>query len=236
MKHLKKTLLACAAGVTLLGAGSVQAGFSFGDSNFNFGNGYYLYGANPYWGGPAYGAPAWGPVYRPGVWAPPAYGYPWLSSFDRSTMKHRRQEQMSDHHEAMNDLRDMMYTDQGFDRTKAVQIARKIEATSGESLTGNFHPGSVVTTGSHTTLALLNNQEAFKANAQALQAAAAALAEELAKRPTAEEGAIYLPKERAYGKEEPETEAVSPQIWEKFTALSDTCVACHSNFRGRGWW
>jgi len=94
----------------------------------------------------------------------------------------------------------------------------------------------VVTTGSHTTLALLNNQEAFKANAQALQAAAAALAEELAKRPTAEEGAIYLPKERAYGKEEPETEAVSPKIWEKFNALSETCVACHSNFRGRGWW
>lgn len=180
--------------------------------------------------------PGFVPLYRPWGWGPGAYGVPWLSRYDRSAMTHRRQRTMDDHDDAMNELRDMMYSDKGFDRTKAIQIARKIEATSGETLIANFQPGSVRTFGSHTTLALLGNRETFKAHAKALQAAAADLAEELAKRPSADEDAVQLPKERAYGREEPETETVSPKIWDKFNALSNTCVNCHNNFRGRGWW
>ena len=191
--------------------------------------------AAPAAGGP-YAGPVFVPLYRPWGWGPGAYGIPWLNRYDRSTITHRRQRTMSEHDKAMNELRDMMYTDQGFDRTRAVQIVRKIEATSGESLISNFHPGSIRSMGSHTTLALLGNQETFKAHAKALQAAAADLAEELAKSPTAEEGAIYLTKGPAYGREAPEQVAVSPEIWKKFNALSDTCVNCHHNFRGRGWW
>lgn len=228
MRKLNKTLIACAIGLGL--AGGVNA-FSF---SVDDDDGYYAPYATPGWGGPG-----WGPgYYNPWVAPPTGFWYPPLPSYDRSQMKRGRQRRMDNFDDAMNELRDMLYGGADFERTRAIQIARKIEATSGHALTGNFHPGSVVTTGSRTTTALWGNEEAFKANAEALRLSAGALADELAKRPTEEQGAVYLSKRsEEYGrKKDYEEVPVSPQIWKKFNALSDTCVACHSAFRGRGWW
>lgn len=233
MRNPRKALLACVVGLALSSAGSLQA-FSFSiDDDDDY----------PYWGapvaGPGWGAPAWGPgYYRPWVAPPAHFWYPRLPSYDRSRMKQGRQRQMDNFDDAMNDLRDMLYGGADFDRTRAIQLTRKIEATSGHALTGNFHPGAVVTTGSRTSPALWGNEEAFKANAEALRNAAGALADELAKKPSEEQGAVYLSqRSEEFGRNKEYNEVpVSPQIWKKFNTLSDSCVACHSAFRGPSWW
>ena len=222
MKIFTRPLIACALGLSL--AGGVQA-FSFGDSNFSFGDDNW----RPYYGGP-YGAPGWGNA------PPPGYFQPQLPSYDRQVMRMRRQAQMNDHNEAMDDLGRMLYGKQGFDRTKAVQMARSIEGAAGDVMLGNFHPGAVATSGSHTSPALWANQAAFKANADALKAAAGALADELSKSPSAEEGALMLKPARAIGSsEQPAPVAVSPAIWDKFNELNQVCSNCHRGFRGPSW-
>ena len=166
MRNLRKTLFACAtAGLTALGASNVQA-FSF---SIDDDDDYY----RPYWGAP-YGGPGWG---APPAWGAPAYFEPWvtppqrfwyprLPNYDRSRMKQERQRDMGNFDSVMNELRDMLYGNADFDRTRAIQLARKIEATSGQAMTGNFHPGAVVTMGSHTSPKLWGNEEAFRANAE----------------------------------------------------------------------
>lgn len=237
MRSIKRSLVTGAVGLALMSVSNVQA-FSF---SIDDDDDYY----RPYWGAP-YGAPAWGAP--PGWNAPPAQFQPWvtppqnfwyprLPSYDRSKMKQGRQRHMGDFDDAMNELRDMLYGSADFDRTRAIQITRKIEATSGQAMTGNFHPGAVVTMGSRTSPNLWGNEEAFQGNAEALKAAAGAFAEELVKKPSEAEGAIYLSRRSAkFGKpNERVEEPVSPQIWKKFNELSDTCVACHSSFRGPAW-
>lgn len=236
MQHLKRNLLIGGFSLALLGAGQALA-FSF---SFDDDDDYY----HPGWGVP-YAPPGWAGAQQ---WAPPAnlqpwnsppqqYWYPRLPSYDRSVMRQNRQRQMSNFDDAMNELRDMLYGNADFDRTRAIQLARKIEATSGRALAGNFHPGSVATAGSHTSPRLWGNEEAFKANTESLKTAAGVFAEELGKRPTDEEGAVYLSqRSEKFGKAGQRKEVpVSPQIWKKFNELSDTCVACHSVFRGPGW-
>jgi cytochrome c556 len=214
MRYIKNTLLTFLV-FFFMGMSSAQAfSFDFGDDD-----------DYPYWGHP----------YSPWV-APPAYYYPRIPSYDRSTMVRNRQENMGTHDETMNELRELLYGRYGFDRAVAIKLARKIELISGTALTGNFHPGAVADFRSRTTTALWGNEQAFKANAQALQAAAKDLAKELEKQPSTEEGAIYLPKRSiSYNREESEMVPVSAGIWEKFNVLSNACESCHRGFRGSNW-
>lgn len=221
MKITNQPMAAAIAGTLLLGAGAVHAfSFDIGDDND------YYY---PYYGGmPAYAPP-------PGYYLPPR-----LPSYDRSVMKMQRQNMMDDHRDALNELSAMLYGGKGFDRTEAVQLARRIEAGSGITLLRNFHPGSLVTSGSRALPSIWSNQEAFKANAEALKGAAGALAEALAKTPS-EKDAIMLPRRNAVFDCKDDDKActqvpVDPSVWAKFNDLSATCEACHAGFRGFGWW
>ncbi len=214
MQYIQNTLLTLLV-FFFMGINSAQAfSFNFGDDD---------------------DYPHWGYSYSPWV-APPVYYYPRIPSYDRSTMVRNRQRIMDTHDETMNELNELLYGRYGFDRAVAIKLARKIVRTSGASLTGNFHPDSVSTFSSRTSPALWGNEQTFKANAQALQAAAIDLAKELEKQPTAEEGAINLPKRSiAFGRDEPETVNVSAGIWEKFNTLSNVCVSCHRGFRRPNW-
>lgn len=204
----------------LMGIGIAHAfSFDFGDDDDDY----------PYWR-------YWGPAYNPWMAPPPYAYYPRLRSFDRSTMVRNRQRSMDAHGTTMRRLHGILYGSSGFDRAQAIKLARKIEMTSGLVLTGNFHPGSVAAYRSNTTPALWGNEQAFRANAQALQATANALAKELEKQPSAEQGAVYLSTRRSrFDREKPGSVAVSPGIWEKYNALSNICVSCHRGFRGRDW-
>ena len=246
MQRIRKTLLATLLGLALGSAGTVHAGFSFGDSNFSFGDDDDWWGpgwGNPYWGspygGPGWGDPrwnsgggrGWGPGYAPayGPWGAGPYGMPpRLGSFDRTKMRLDRQRQMSNHDDAMEELGDMLYGRYRFEREKAIELAREIEAGAGHALVRNFHPGSIATDESHASPAFWGNEATFKANADALKTAAAALAEELARRPTDEEGAVYSDHGRG-------DEPVSPDIWAKFNDVANACRACHATFRGPKW-
>ena len=86
---------------------------------------------------------------------------------------------------------------------------------------------------SRTTRSLWGNEEMFKASAVKMQQAAKALAAELAKKPSKEEGAVYLRAERQGLDDSTATAAVSPQLKNTFDALSNTCNECHRNFRSQ---
>lgn len=214
MQYIKNVLLSLIV-FFFMGAGSAQAfSFNFGDDD-----------DYPYWGYP----------YSPWV-APPAYYFPRISSFERSSMVRNRQRTMDRHDETMAQLNELLYGRYGFDRAVAIKLARNIELSSGSALTGNFHPASVTTFSSRMAPTLWGNEQAFKANAQALQAAANDLAKELEKQPTAEQGAVYLPqRSTSYDREKPQTIAVSAKIWEKFNTLSNVCASCHRSFRRPNW-
>ena len=184
--------------------------FDFGDNNYH-----------PYWGNP---------YFRP---ISPYYFVPQLNTFDRSTLIRRRQEQMNRNANAMDELEEMLYGNYGFDRAEAIKLAKRIELTSGQALSSNFHPGAVRDMNSHTTPAYWGNEETFRANALTLQKAASELAKELEKQPTAEEGAVYLNKR--WARNENDQTAVSPAIWDKYNNLSNTCSGCHRSFRGPSW-
>lgn len=207
-------------GVLTLGIGSALA-FSFGSDD-----------DDDWWRYSYYGNPN-----QPWVAPNGMMFYPRLPYFERQEMVDRRHYQMNRRFNAMNELGDMLYGKGGFDRTEAIKIARLIEATSGHALTRDFHPGSIATYDSRTTLALWSSQDVFLANAQALQAAAKALAEELAKKPTEKEGAVMLPKRsNQYGKPSTEKVAVSPAVWEKFNEVQNVCDHCHRSYRGFRRW
>jgi len=220
MQYLKWTLLILLATLLIASSTALAFSFDFGDDD-DF---YY----RPWWGGP-YAQP----YYQP--WRPYFYP-PQLPSFDRHEMVRERQNLMDDNMDAMEQLSELLYGKYGFDRAEAIRMARKIELTSGTALTRNFHPGAVRESGSRTTPGYWGNEQAFKANAEALKAAAADLARELAKQPKAEDGAVFLAPRFRDDNDAPEKTAVSPAIWEKFNTLSDTCESCHRGFRGRRWW
>lgn len=215
-----KVLITVAIGLLFLGISSALAfSFDFGDDDDDYWR--YAYRRNPN---------------QPWI-APNGYlFYPRLPYFERSRMVDNRQWQMGRRYDAMNQLGAMLYGRTGFDRVEAIRLARRIEATSGYALTDDFHPGAVATYGSRTTLALWGNQEAFQANAFALQQAAKVLAEEFAKQPTAEQSAVMLPTSTdRYGRPGAEKVAVSTGVWEKFNAVSNVCDSCHRGFRGYDW-
>jgi cytochrome c556 len=131
----------------------------------------------------------------------------------------------------MDQLSDLLSGRYGFDREKAIKLARRIEQTAGYALTRNFHPGAVIDSQSRTTRALWGNEEMFRQNAMILQTAAKALAEELSKEPTREQGAVYMRAQRKPGKHSASTISVSPLIWKKYSELSNTCYSCHRSYR-----
>ena len=176
MRYFKSTLFTLFT-FFFIGLSDAQAfSFDFGDDDY-----YYPPYAGPVynrWYGPPPG------YYRP---RPFFYRHPQLPSYDSSSMVRKRQRVMSEHDNTMNRLYDMLYGNYGFDRAEAVKLSRKIEVTSGSALTDNFHPGAVADYRSRTSPAFWGNEQTFKANAQALQAAAQDLAAELSKKP------IYFP-------------------------------------------
>ncbi len=213
MRKLKSIFTILALGVVFLATNPAQAfSFDFGDDDDD----YWYYS---YWGGQG----------RPWIAPNGMYFYPRLPYFERQRLIDRRQYQMGRHYNAMQQLGGMLYGREGFDRTEAIKLARRIEATAGRSLADDFHPGSIASYNSRTTLALWGNRQGFEANAEALKQAARALAEEFQKQPTAEEGGVMLPAADGRGEEKV---AVSPDVWDKFNALSEVCDSCHRGFRG----
>ena len=175
--------------------------------------------------------PGW--IEAPGQPAPKYGWYPQMRSFDRSRMVYYRQRQMQQLAAAMTRLQKQIAGRDEFDRKHAIQLANYIEGESGDELLRNYHPGSVMDDQSRTTRALWGNEDMFKAAAVKTQEAAKALAAELAKEPTKEEGAVFLRAKRAGPDEGAETAAVSPQLKNKFDALSNACNSCHRSFRSQ---
>jgi cytochrome c556 len=145
-------------------------------------------------------------------------------------MRQKRQRQMSNHGDAMEELGDMIYGRYRFEREEAIELARQIEAAAGPALIRNFHPGAIATDGSHTTPAFWGNEATFKANADGLKAAAGALADELEKG-LVQEGAGTTDGARGWRYEKP----VSPEVRNSFNRVANTCRACHATFRGPEW-
>lgn len=220
MKEINKNLFKLVLGLIILSAGAVHAfSFNFGDDDDDYWR--YAYRGNPN---------------QPWVAPNGMYFYPRLPYFTRSRMVDNRQAMMGRRHNAMQELGSMLYGRNGFDRAEAIKMARHIEATSGQNLTTDFHPGAIATYNSRTNLSLWGNQEAFRANALVLQQMAKALAEEFEKQPTAEQGAVYLPQRRdRFSQQSTEKVAVSADVWKKFNDLSNVCNSCHRGFRSYNW-
>lgn len=233
MRAIKKIVSAGLIGLALGAAGSAQAGFSFGNDDDDW------WGppgwGNPYWGAP-YAAPGWGnPAHVPWAAPPPYYLPPRLDSYDRSMMRLGRQRQMDRHSDAMDELGDMIYGRYRFEREEALALARQIEAGAGAALMRNFHPGAIATDGSHTTPAFWGNEATFKANADALQAAARALADELEKGLVAAEEVDEAAQESRYNRRWRDEEPVPSEVRKKFNQVANACRACHATFRGPEW-
>lgn len=164
----------------------------------------------------------------------PRYGYyPQMKSIDRSRMVYYRQRQMQNLASAMTRLRDQISGRDDFDRAHTIKLAEYIASQSGDSLLRNYHPGSVMDDDSRTTRALWGNEELFKSSAAKTRDAAKALAAELAREPTKEQGAVYLRTDRRGRGADAETAAVSADLRNKFDELSNSCNSCHRSFRSQ---
>jgi len=241
MRTFKPFILASVTSIALAVPGSAAA---FGDS-FSFGDSWNPGASRSSWSTPnwgtSYSSPNWsrrgwsGPAYYP---PPPRQYYPRPSMYDRTQMKDNRQKQMSSHDDAMDSLADMLYGKFRFDRDDAIQRAREIETNSGQIMLHNFHPGAIATYGSNAAPTFWGNEDAFKSYADAMKVAATALAIELEKRPTAEEGAIYPGRSKGFDyrrQDGDQDKAISPEVFTKFHGLASTCQACHGYFRLPKW-
>ena len=194
-------------------------------------------GAQAYWGGP-WGDP-WG-----GPWGGPRSGpghYPYSGYNQAIDRTHERQQEMYDHRNAMRKVGRMLSGRNNFDRAEAVSLVREIEASAGENLTKLFKAGD--SQRSPLSRARIDDMETFKANADALKAAAGALANELEKQPSAEDvrtGQAYSPDRMRssyrgwrspYSYRRSEGKAVSSGVIDAYGKLVDTCSGCHANFR-----
>lgn len=142
---------------------------------------------------------------------------------------------MNRHSDAMDELGDMIYGRYRFERVEALELARQIEAGAGNALMRNFHPGAIATDGSHTTPAFWGNEATFKANAEALQAAAKTLADELEKGLQTAEETDEAAQEGRYQRRWRDEEPVPPEVRKKFNQVANACRACHATFRGPEW-
>ena len=221
MRFSLKTALAFPIVTLLIGMNSAMA-FSFGSDD-----------DDDWWRYSYYGNPN-----QPWVTPSGMMYYPRMPYFERNRMVDSRQWQMESKRRAMQEIGDMIYGQGGFDRTRAIQLARTIEATAGQALGKDFHPGSVASHRSRTTFSLWRHRDVFDANAAALKAAANDLAQELAKQPTVEEGAVML-KQRPddpYAQPTGKQVAVSGDVWAKYNEVSNICDHCHRDYRGPERW
>ncbi len=197
-------------------------------------------GAVAYWGGPwdgDWGGPGGGP------WGGGPY-YPY-GGYGGRDLIHQRQVEMRDHEQAMRDVGHMLSGRRPFDRVEATRLAREIEATAGENLWRMFRPGDW-RMGSRSSSIIWGDMDRFKSHAEALKAAAGQLADELEKRPTAEEyagGKAVVPDWRLerygaapweggpYSRWGNRGGAVTKEVYDAYLKLEDTCHGCHANFR-----
>ena len=190
--------------------------------------------AQAYWGGPWAGP--WG---GPGPWHGPGYLHRGHDVARERT--HERQSEMHDHKAAMHAVGRMLSGKSTFNRAEAVYLVRQIEASAGENLTQLFKPGD--SRRSPLSRARVDDIDNFKANAEALKAAAGELANELEKEPSAEDirtGQAMSPgwnrsMRRGIGgpsgRGRSEGGAVTMEVYGAFTKLLGTCNGCHENFR-----
>jgi len=156
---------------------------------------------------------------------------------------------MRDHQRTMRDLDRMLSGRHPFNRAEATRMAREIEASAGENLWRLFRPGDW-REGSRSTAIIWGDMDSFKSRAEALKAAAGELADELEKRPTAEdytEGRAVMPDWRTQFGDAPWERgpwdggpysqwgnrggAVSKEAYDAYLKLRDTCHSCHASFR-----
>ena len=199
-------------------------------------------GAQAYWGGP------WGgPLASPGPWAGPwggpmhGPGYPYGGYDVARERTHERQSEMHDHKAAMHSVGRMLSGKSTFNRAEAVGLVRAIEASAGENLTQMFKPGD--SRRSPLSRARVDDMDTFKANAEALKAAAGELADELEKEPSAEDvraGQAMSPGWNRsmrrgmggpYGRGRGVGGMVTTEVYSAFNTLLGTCNGCHENFR-----
>ena len=192
--------------------------------------------AQAYWGGP-WGGPLGGPWGSP--WHGPGYPY---GGYDVARERtHDRQREMHDHKAAMQSVGRMLSGKSTFDRAEAVHLVREIEASAGENLTRLFKRGD--SRRSPLSRARVDDMNTFKANAEALKAAAGELADELEKEPSAEDirtGQAMSPGWKRsmrrgmggpYSRGRSEGESITMEVYGAFTKLLGTCNGCHENFR-----
>jgi cytochrome c556 len=148
---------------------------------------------------------------------------------------------MHDHKVAMQSVGRMLSGKSTFNRAEAVDLVRAIEASAGESLAQLFKPGD--SRRSPLSRARIDDMDTFKANAEALKAAAGELADELEKEPSAKDiraGQAMSPGWNssmrrgtggAYSRGRSEGGAVTTEVYTAFNKLLGTCNGCHESFR-----
>ena len=201
-------------------------------------------GAQAYWGAPwggPWSEPGWGggpwtePGWGGGPWTGPGYPFSGYgpAALDRT---HARQREMRDHRAAMRSVARMLSGQRRFDRAKAIGLAREIEASSGENLVQLFQSGEQQRS-PLSRARVGDDMESFKARAEALKQAAAALADALEQQPVGEGirvGRAYAPDwgmGGPYSRRRGEGGAVTPQVFDAYTKLRATCHGCHADFR-----
>lgn len=192
-------------------------------------------GAQGYWGDPWSGPgpeQGWGGRSLSGPDFPNSgYG----RSLDRT---HERQSQMRDHRAAMQSLGRMLSGQRNFNRAEAIGLARAIEASAGENLTRLFKPAGDWRSNPLSRARVGDDLDTFKSHAIALQVAAGELADQLEKRPSAEDirsGRAWSPDWRKGGSYRSRWRNDDPMLTrESFNAYSNLrtiCSGCHTNFR-----
>lgn len=190
-------------------------------------------GAQAYWGAP-WGGPWSEPGWGGGPWTEP--GYPFSAYGPALDRTHARQREMRDHRAAMRSVARMLAGQRRFDRAKAIGLAREIEASSGENLMQLFQSGDRQRS-PLSRARIGDDMETFKARAEALKEAAAALADALEQQPAGEAvraGRAFSPNWGVggpYSRRRGEGGAVTPQVFEAYTKLRATCHGCHADFR-----
>ena len=163
------------------------------------------------------------------------YGPSYYGQHGPNTMKRDRQKLMRNHGHAMDELEAIIDGRRRFDRLEATKLAREIEAGAGENMWRLYEPASVAARGSRTAAPIWGNFETFKANANALKQTAGALADELEKRPTAEdyqEGVWIPPRSSGFGNLWGQRGGdMTQEAIAEYIRLERICTVCHLDFR-----
>lgn len=220
-------------------------GLVAGAAMIGFGAGLVATASAQWWGGGPWGGGPRGPGFHG------RDGDPRVMTFDRQVM-------MRDHGEAMLDLKRMFDGRRSFDRRQAAIWAGEIEAGAGENLWRLYMPGSRARN-SRALPRVWAEFDTFKGFAETLKNRAAALADELAERPTVDQlrrGDIHVPPMERYrgrpwgaygggpwggpgrygGRWGQRGGAMTKDSVAAFTEVVNACHQCHDHFRIAKWW